>query len=149
MLCSLILASNIGCLPLDDTGFQLERHDLIIAQLSYLVAPIPPPPCLFHLLPQLHLGKAYADPHNRGIGKTRPWRVPITLCDNQLHGLKPFLPLRVVAIAHTDEAVTVLREELLRALLARLEMQPYPRGGSLGRAPGWRGAGGGAGGRDR
>ena len=51
--------------------------------------------------------------------------------------------------SHADQAVTVLREELLRTLLARLEMQPYPCGGKLGRAPGWRGTGGGAGGRDR
>ncbi len=84
------------------------------------------------------------------MAEARPWRFPIAFGDEELHGFEPLLPLRIVAIAHADEAVTVLREELFRALLARLEMQPYPRGGSLGRAPGWwRGAGGGSGGRDR
>jgi len=45
--------------------------------------------------------------------------LPIAFGDEELH--------RIVAIAHADEAVTVLREELLRTLLPRLEMQPDPR----------------------
>jgi hypothetical protein len=42
--------------------------------------------------------------------------------DEKLHGFEPLSLLRVVAMAHADEAVTVLREESLGALLARLEM---------------------------
>src|SRR3990172_4148524 len=83
------------------------------------------------------------------VGEARPRRFPIAFRAEQLHGLEPLLPLRIVTVAYADEAVTVLGEELLRALLARLEMQPYSRSGRLGRGPGWRGAGGGAGGRDR
>ena len=74
------------------------------------------------------------------MGEGRPWRFPIAFGDEQLHGFEPFLPLRIVTIAHADEAVTILREKLLRALLALLEVQPHPRGGRLGGAPGWRGA---------
>jgi len=53
------------------------------------------------------------------------WRRPVALGDHELHGFEPFLPLRIVAIAHTDQTVTILREEVLCALLAWLEMQPY------------------------
>jgi hypothetical protein len=64
-------------------------------------------------------------------------------------GCPPWEAIRRTTGVSGDEAVTVLREELLRALLARLEMQPYLRGGRLARAAGRRGAGGGFGGRDR
>ena len=37
----------------------------------------------------------------------------------KLHDLEALLPLRIVAIAHEDETVAVLREQLFRALLAR------------------------------
>ena len=93
--------------------------------------------------------KATRSPTIWVLGEARLWRFPIAFGDEELHGFGPLLPLCIVAIAHADEAVAVLREELFRALLARLEMQPYPRGGRLGRAPGWRGAGRGSGGRDR
>ena len=38
--------------------------------------------------------------------------------DEELHGFGPLLALRIVAIAHADEAITVVREKLLGALLA-------------------------------
>jgi hypothetical protein len=47
----------------------------------------------------------------------------------ELHGLEPLLPLRVVAIPYADKVVTVLREKLLRALLPRPETESDPRGG--------------------
>ena len=85
--------------------------------------------------------KATRSPTIWVLGEARLWRFPIAFGDEELHGFEPLLPLCIVAIAHADEAVTVLREELFRALLARLEMQPDPRGGRLRRAPGlaWRG----------
>ena len=46
------------------------------------------------------------------MGEARAWRFPIAFGDQELHGFEPLLPLRIVAIAHADEAVTVLCEEL-------------------------------------
>jgi hypothetical protein len=80
-------------------------------------------------------------------GEARSWRHPVAFGNHELHGFEPLLPLRVVAITHADEAVTILREKLLRALLARLEMQPYPRGGGLGQPPRRRATSGGTGDR--
>ena len=74
-----------------DTGFQLEHYDLIVAHLPHLTAAIPLPTRLFHLFSDLHLGKAYAHSHNRIRGKTRRWRFPLALRDNELHGLEPLL----------------------------------------------------------
>ena len=56
------------------------------------------------------------------VGEARSWRFPLAFGHEELHGFEALLPLRIVAIAHADEAVTVLREELLRAPLARLAM---------------------------
>ena len=123
MLCSLVLVSSIRCLLLDDPGFQLERDDLIVAHVPHLAAAIPLPPRLFHPVPHFHLGKAHAYPHNRFSRKTRRWRVPIALRDNELHGFEPLLPLRIVAIARTDETVALRREQLFRTFLTRFEME--------------------------
>jgi len=142
-------ASTIGCEVVDDAAVQAERDHAIVAQLPDPSLWIPRPTGLLHPVEDCHVGKGDAYPDDLVVGEARRWRFPIALGDEELHGFEPLLPLRIVAIAHADEAVTVLREELLRPLLARLEMQPYPRGGRLGRAPGWRGAGGGSGGRDQ
>jgi hypothetical protein len=77
-------------------------------------------------------------PTMRSGTRRGPRRLPIALGDDDLHGLEALFPLRVVAIARADEAVTELREKLLRALLAWLEMQSHSRTGRLVRAPGWR-----------
>src|SRR6266446_2337364 len=110
MLCFLVLVSSMRCLLLDDPGFQLERDDLIVAQLPHLAAAVPLPTGLFYPFPHVCLGKADAHPHDRLCGKPRRWRLPIALRDNELHGLEPLLPLRIVAIAYTHEPVPVLRE---------------------------------------
>jgi len=104
-------------------GFQLERDDLIVAHLPHLAAPIPLPTRLFHPFPHLHFGKAYAHPNQRVSSTTWRGRVPLALCDDELHGLEALLPLRIVAIAHTDETVALRREQLFRAFLARFEME--------------------------
>src|SRR5262245_14459824 len=114
MLYSLVLVSSIRCFLLDDPDFQLERDDLIIAHVPHLAAAIPLPAHLFHPVPHFHLGKAEAHSHHRVSHKARRWWVPITLRDNEFHGLQPLLPLRIVAIARTHETVLVLREQLLR-----------------------------------
>src|SRR5262252_5697623 len=116
------LVSTIRCFLLHNTSLQFEGYHVIVAQLPHLTAAIPLPTRLLHLFPQLHLGKADANSHNSVHGKTRRWRFPLAFCDNQLHGLEPLLPLRIVAVAHTDKTVTILREQLLRAFLARFEM---------------------------
>jgi hypothetical protein len=38
------------------------------------------------------------------MGEARPWRFPIAVGDEELHGLEPLLPLRIVAIAYADAA---------------------------------------------
>src|SRR5713226_4575772 len=113
---------SMRCLLLDDPAFQLECDDLIVAHVPHLAAAVPLPTGLFHPFPHVCLGKADAHPHNRFRRKTRRWRVPIALRDNDLHGFEPLLPLRIVAIAHTHEPVSVLSEQLLRPFLARFEM---------------------------
>jgi hypothetical protein len=122
MLRLLTLVSTIRCFLLYHAGFQLERYHVLVAQLPHLAGGIPLPTCLLHLAPQLHLGKADAHSHNRVRGKTRLGRFPRAFRNNQLHGLEPLLTLRIVAIAHTDKTVTILREQLLRAFLAWFEM---------------------------
>ena len=109
-------------------GFQLERDDLIVAHLPHLAAPMPLPTRLFHPFPHLYFGKAYAHPNQRVSSTTWRGRVPLALCNDALHGLKAFLPLRIVAIAHTDETVALRSEQLSRAFLVRVEMEestPY------------------------
>src|SRR5467141_1333033 len=110
MLCFFVLVSRMRCLLLDDAGFQRERDDLIVAHVPHLPAAVPLPTGLLHPLPHVCLGKADAHPHNRFRRKTRRWRGPIALCDNDLYGFEPLLPLRIVAIAYTHEPVPVLRE---------------------------------------
>src|SRR5574341_1070770 len=129
-------ASYMRCLLFDDPASQLERDGLSVPQLPYLAAGIPPPTCLFHSVPQLHFVKADAHGHPGVIGEGPCRRVPITLCDDQLHGLEPLFLLRIVAIPHADQTVPVLREQLLGAFLAWLEVQPRPHGTELHTAPG-------------
>src|SRR5882724_1051082 len=121
-------ASSIGCQLLRDPGFQPERDDVSVPQLPHPAVGIPPSTCLFDALPQVYFGKVNAHGHLCVIDETRRWRVPVALRDDQLHGLEPLLALRIVAIPHADEAVSVLREQLLRAFLAGLEMQARPHG---------------------
>ena len=67
--------------------------------------------------------RAYAVPeqeviyYQRVVSETRCGRVAITRWDDWLHGFEPRLVLRIVAIPHTDQRVTVLREQLLGAFL--------------------------------
>ncbi len=105
------------CFLLDNPGFQRERYHVIVAQLPHLAAAMPLPTRLLHLFSQLHLGKADAHSHHRVRGKTWRGRFPFAFRDNQLHGLETLLPLRIVAIVHTHESVTILREQLLRTSL--------------------------------
>src|SRR5712691_6243544 len=106
----LVLVSSIRCFLLDDPGFQRERHDLVVAQLPYLAAPIPLPSRLLDPFAHVHLGKPDAHPHDRLCGKPRCWRLPIALRNDEFHGFEPLLPLCIVAIAHTHEPIPVLRE---------------------------------------
>jgi hypothetical protein len=105
-----------------DASFQLECYDLSVPQLPHLAATIPLPACLLYLVPLLHLGKANAYSHNRVHSKARRWRFPLAFRDDQLHSLAPLFLLRIVAIAHTHETITILREQLLRAFLPRFEI---------------------------
>ena len=134
----------------DDAGVQAERDHLLVAQLPDPSLRDPRSPGRFHTVADCDVGKGDAQPYDLVVGEARQRRFPIAFGDDELDRLEPSLTLRIVAIAHADETVTVLREKLLRALLARLEMQADPRGGRLGRAPRWRGgSGGGSGRRDR
>src|SRR5437899_747004 len=114
---------RVRCLLFYNTGLQLERDDLRVAQLPHLATPIPLSASPLHLVPNLYFGKTHTHSHNRVIRKTRRWRVPLALGNDQLHSLEPLLLLRIITIAHTDETVAILRQQLLRAFLARFEMQ--------------------------
>lgn len=77
------------------------------------------------------VGKGDAQADDVVWGKARWWRFPVALRDKELYGFEPLLPLRIGAIPHADEEVAVLCEELLRAFLARPEVEPEPRGVEL------------------
>src|SRR5207247_1784429 len=123
MLCPLALVSSIRCFLFYNTGLQLECDNLRVAQLPHPTIPIPLATRLLHLLPDLDFGKTHTHSHNRVSRKTRRWRVPLALGNDELHSLEALLLLCIVAIAHTDQTVAVLCEQLLGAFLARLEMQ--------------------------
>src|SRR6266545_3285869 len=97
--------STIGCGFVDDAAIQTERGHAIVAQLPDPSLWIPRPTGLLYPVADRHLckGDAYSD--DLVVGEARPWRFPIAFGDEELHGFEPFFPLRVVAIAHTDEAV--------------------------------------------
>src|SRR5438128_8978514 len=114
---------RVRCLLFYNTGLQLERDDLRVAQLPHLATPIPLSASPLHLVPNLYFGKTHTHSHNRVSRKTRRWRVPLALGNDELHSLEALLLLCIVAIAHTDQTVAVLCEQLLGAFLARLEMQ--------------------------
>lgn len=141
------LASPVGRRVLEDAAAQAERDDPVVAQLPDPSFGIPRPSGLLHQSSGCHVGKGDAQPYDPVAREAGARRFPIAFGDDELHGLEPLLSLRIVPIAHADEAVAVLRKKLLRASLARAEMQPHPRGGRPGWTPGWRGAGGGPVGR--
>ena len=98
------------CLLLYNTGFQVERDNLRLAQIPHLATPIPLSTGLLRLIPYLYCGKTHMHSHTRASRKTRRWRVPLALDNDALHGLGSLLPLRIVAIAHTDKTVAILHE---------------------------------------
>jgi hypothetical protein len=79
MLCSLVLVSSIRCLLLYNTGLQLERDDLRVAQFPHLATPIPLATSLLPMLPYLYFGKAHTHSYNRVSRETRRWRVLLAL----------------------------------------------------------------------
>jgi hypothetical protein len=115
-------ASTIGCGGVDDAAVQAERDHTIVAQLPDLSLWVPRPTGLLHQLPDRHVGEGDLYCDDLVMGEARPWRFPIAFGDDELHGLEPLLPLRIVAIADAEQAVTLLSKELLRTLLARLKM---------------------------
>src|SRR6266849_249860 len=139
-------ASTIGCGFVDDAAVQANRDHTIVAQPPDPPLWIPRYTGLLHPFAECHVGKGHTEPDDLVVCEARRWRFPIAFGDDELHGFEPLPPLRIVAIAHADEAVTVLGEELLCALLSWIEMETYPRRGRLGRALGWCGAGRGSGG---
>ena len=138
ILCPLLLESTGGCRPHHDAACQPERNCQIVAQLPHFSVWVPVSTSLLHAFTYGHFGKGDAQRDNLVMCRRRRCRFPIAFSHNQLNGFEPLLSLRIVAIAHRDEAVTILREQLLGALLARFEMQAYPHGGRRSRGPGRR-----------
>jgi hypothetical protein len=118
------MASSMRCL-LYNPSFPLERDHAFVAPFPHLAATTPFPTRLRPLCTQWHLGTVDTHAHHRGRGKTRR-RFPRAFRDNYLHGLEALLPLRIEALAHTHESVTILREQWLRAFLPWFEMEEYP-----------------------
>jgi len=113
-----------GCPFAGDAGIEAERGYAIVAQVPDPSLRVPRPAGLLDLCARLDVGKGDTEGHDVVRRESNPRRLPIALGDDDLHGLQPLLPPSLVAIAHTDEAVAVLREELFGAPLAWLEMQP-------------------------
>jgi hypothetical protein len=115
---------------LDATGGQCggagQGRDTIVAQLPHRSVGIPRPAGLLHSLPGRDIGER--DPQRNDLVGRKP-RLPCGLGDDQLHGLDPPLPCGVVAVPYADKAVSVLFYEMLRALLARLEVETDRCGG--------------------
>jgi len=127
ILCPLLPASTSGCRLQHDTASQPHRDCVIVAPLPHLSVAIPLSTGLLHPFTYGHFGKGDAQCDDLVMCERRPPGFPIAFGDNQLDGLEPPLLLRIVPIAHADETVTItiLCEQLLGALLARLEMQAY------------------------
>jgi len=123
----------------DDATSQAERDDAVVAQLPDRAVGMPRPAGLLHSPPGRNIG--VGDPQRNDLVRSEPW-LPMGLGDDQLHGLDSLLPCGVVPVMHTDEAVSVLPHRMLRALLARLEMEPDPCGDGGGRGPARRDAAG-------
>ena len=129
-------ASSIGCLVGDDASCQNKLDHAIVAQPPDPARWVPLPAGLLHSLADFRVSKGDPYVHDLVGRKATRWWFPIAFGYEELDGLEPLLPLRVVAIPHADKVVTVLREKLLRALLPRPETEPDPRGREgLGRTP--------------
>ncbi len=133
-------ASTIGCRCVDDASFQTECDHAVVAQLPDPSLRVPGPADLLHPGPDRYIGKATRS-------STIWWRPMRGRGGSQSHSattistvFEPLPPLRVVAVAHADETITVLGDKLLRALLPRLEMQPDAQRRRSGRPPSCRGA---------
>jgi hypothetical protein len=123
--------SSAGCPPVDDAPRQAKRDHAIVAQLPDPLVWIPRRSCPLQPVTSGPAGKGDAQADDVVWGKARWWRFPVALRDKELYGFEPLLPLRIGAIPHADEEVAVLCEELLRAFLARPEVEPEPRGVEL------------------
>ena len=110
-------ASTIGCGFVDDAAVQAERDHAIVAQLPEPSLWIPRPSGLLHPVADATSAKATRSPTIWSWPKPGGGGSQSRSATRSSTVLNRFL----------------LREELIRALLARLEMQPYPRGGRLGR----------------
>jgi hypothetical protein len=126
MLSARSRASTIGCWCVDNPTRQAKGSYALVAQVPDSALWIPCATGLLHSLAEDDVSEGDAQGDDLVRGQARPWRFPVAFGNQELHRLEPLLPLRIVTIAHADEAVTVLRQKLLRPLLARLEMQPYP-----------------------
>ena len=106
MLCRLRPASTIGCHSPSDARGQLQRDRLAVTELPHLSVGIALPSRLLRPFSHGHLGKGDTHPDNLIVRVREPWRFPVGLAD------KEFL----VTIAHADETVTILREQLAFAV---------------------------------
>ena len=101
-------ASTIGCQVVNNAAVQTKRDCAIVAQLPDPLLWIPRSTCPLHAIaePRFDEGDTQFDDLVGGDAGKR--RLPIAFGDEELNGLGPLLPLRIVAIAYADEAVTVL-----------------------------------------
>ncbi len=97
-------ASTLGCGFVHDAAGQAEHDHAIVAQLPDPSRWIPRPTGLLRPVAD-HLGNGDAQADELVADDAGPWQFSIAFGDEELHGCEPLLPLRVVAIAHTDETV--------------------------------------------
>jgi hypothetical protein len=111
----------------------------VVAELPHRSVGIPHPTGLLHSPSGGDISER--DPQRDDLIRSEP-RLPSGLGYDELHGLDPPLPGGVVPVTHTDQAVSVLLDEMLRALLTRLEMEPDRCGDGGGHVLARRGAAG-------
>lgn len=107
--CSWPGASTVGCRIIHDEPGQAECNHAIVSQLPDPAIRIPRPTRPLHPVTDADIGEGDAQPDDAIVSTARRWRFPIAFGDQELHSLEPPLPLGIVAMAHTDEAVTAGR----------------------------------------
>jgi hypothetical protein len=127
-------ASNIGCGGVDDAAVQAERDHTIVSQLPDLSIWVRRPTSLLHQRADCHVGEGDLKCADLVMGEARPWRFPLAFGDDELDGFEPLLQPRIVAIADAEQAVTLLRKELLRCSRTREVEEPGARRDGVARA---------------
>jgi hypothetical protein len=105
-----------------DPTFQPKCDDLIIPEIPDAPVSLPDAPCTFHLGAEVRLRNRYPKTHDPISGFGLRLRHPVTLLDNKLDRLEPFLQRFIILlspIAHTHQLIAIPPQELLSTTISR------------------------------